>query len=238
MEAGQTAREGLRPNPFGPDPGEPLQLEFPATNKLQSRRARVARRKRYEIPERLVFGAGDFDLTVPDEGREPPKLYTRDGTTLKPATECEIFMNSEALLVKRFRRGMPIERYPKLLRRMLQENIGSHRRVAFFAFYLDSKGCLIQMAELFRGTISDFRGYIKEVMRHAMECDATQVLCARTDPDGHAEPNETDMGFAKRLRVTFDLFDMLLTDYVIVGMTITSFVRRGYFTDEAMRGYD
>jgi len=220
-----------------PAPDAPIQLQIPSIPALPAPRRRTRHRKAFWIPEHLVFGIEDDDFTALDERAYPPVLYTHDGNTLHPATERDIFTSAEALLLRRFRRGVPIAHYPRLLKRMLQSSLGRNRRSAFFAFYLDDRGCLIQMAELFRGTTGEVHMYPKEVVRHALNCDASQVLCARTDPSGRAEPTEWDAGCAKRLRYTFQKIDMLLVDYVVVGKTMTSLAEQGCFRPEAMRMY-
>ncbi len=119
MELGQISCAQSQAATPVPAPDAPIQLQIPSMPALPAPRRRTRHRKAFWIPVHLMFGIEDDDFTALDEHAYPPVLYTHDGTTLHPATERDIFTSAEALLLRRFRRGVPIAHYPRLLKRML-----------------------------------------------------------------------------------------------------------------------
>jgi DNA repair protein RadC len=71
--------------------------------------------------------------------------------------------------------------------------------------------------------------HTKEVLRAALACDAEKVVCARTSPDGTWEPTAADVATALRLRKAFQMMDMEMVDYYVVGERMSSLEARGCF---------
>jgi DNA repair protein RadC len=97
----------------------------------------------------------------------------------------------------------------------------------FLALFVTRDEMLIQVAELFRGTSSYVDISPKEVVRAAMDCAAEGVICVRTDARGKSEATAHDISTAQWLRKLFDVLEMPLMDYIVVGKGMTSLKRKG-----------
>src|SRR6185369_17722685 len=104
---------------------------------------------------------------------------------------------------------------------------GCQQCCVFLAFFVTRDELLIQVAELFRGTSSCADISPKEVARAAMACEAEGVICVRTDARGKSEPTPHDISTAQWLRKLFDVMEMPLMDYIVVGKRMTSLKSKG-----------
>jgi DNA repair protein RadC len=60
-----------------------------------------------------------------------------------------------------------------------------------------------------------------------MACEAEVVICVRTDARGKSAPTEHDVSTARWLRKLFEVLDVPLRDYIVVGKGMVSLRDRG-----------
>lgn len=172
-------------------------------------------------------------------GAALPALYARaslpavtanaagDVDTFTPADASLILESAVAILHHRLRRGVKILRDPTLLIRFLQLRLVSQSRAVFAIFLLDRYQQLIRFAELFHGQGSMVTVHPREVVRDALACNAEQILCVRSDPQGDDQPTPADAEDALRVTRAMNLLHIPVLDYVIVGRSVTSLRARG-----------
>jgi DNA repair protein RadC len=98
----------------------------------------------------------------------------------------------------------------------------------FVVLLLDSQLRLMQSQELFRGTVSQAAVYPREVVRQAMQCNASAVIVAHNHPSGVAEPSAGDLSLTRSLAQALALLDIRLLDHLIVaGPQVVSLAQRG-----------
>jgi DNA repair protein RadC len=207
-----------------------MQLELPAMPPRLERKPSRSRHKRIPPPVHLM---ADIEATggYRPKGEDTslaPVLYAQDAACgFRRATNREIFVSAHELFKQRFRAGLPVTTYPELLRSFLQTKIGAQQCCVFLALFVTRDELLIQVAELFRGT----SGYVnispKEVARAAMACEAEGVICVRTDARGKSEPTEHDVSTARWLRKLFEVLEVPLRDYIVVGKGMVSLRAKG-----------
>ena|GEM_PF-861778 len=168
-----------------------------------------------------------------------PPLYTRTslpdctgdsahhGESFIPADPTLIIESATALLQHRLRRGVRILGDPNLLLRFLQLRLVSQPRPVFAVFFLDRHQRLIRFTEIFHGQNEIVLVRPREVVRDALECNAEQILCVRSDPQGDHQPTSADMEDARRITRAMHLLQIPVLDYVIVGKSVTSLRARG-----------
>jgi len=149
---------------------------------------------------------------------------------LGPARYCQ-FQAAMELARRYFReslsRGKPLEN-PQATRRYLTACLKHRRREVFVALYLDNQHRIINLEELFLGTIDGASVYPRVVAEKALRCDAAALIVAHNHPSGVAEPSAADQAITRRLRDALGLFDIRLLDHLIIGDgAITSFAERG-----------
>lgn len=85
------------------------------------------------------------------------------------------------------------------------------------ALYLDTKGHLLHVQELFVGTLNESTVHPREVFRQALNVSANTVLLAHNHPSGDARPSQADLDFTSRLIAVGQTMGIPLMDHVIVS---------------------
>lgn len=118
---------------------------------------------------------------------------------------------------------------PVLTRNYLQVQLRSEAREIFAALFLDSQHRVLSFERLFTGTIDGATVYPREVVKHALRCNAAALIVAHNHPSGVAEPSQSDRRITERLRESLALVDVRLIDHVVVGANdCVSFSERGW----------
>lgn len=92
----------------------------------------------------------------------------------------------------------------------------NHREV-FAVMLLDTRHRLIELIELFFGTISSASVHPREVAKAALEKNASSVIVAHNHPSGSAEPSRADILITKRLKSALEIIDVKLLDHFAIG---------------------
>ena len=144
-------------------------------------------------------------------------LYVQDrGRRYSQATEGQIVEAARKLVDKRVRRGTSF-RDPSVARGYFRDKLAGLEREVFAAAFLDSRHRLIDYAELFYGTINGAEVHPREVVRHALICNAAAVVAVHNHPSGVVEPSAADRAVTARLKQALSLVDVRLLDHIIVG---------------------
>jgi DNA repair protein RadC len=117
---------------------------------------------------------------------------------------------------------------PKAMSDMLRLRIGDREREVFCVVYLDSQHSLINVEELFYGTIDGAAVYPREVAKSALAHNAAAVCLGHNHPSGVADPSAADKRITERLKDALALLDIRVLDHIIVGPKDTySFAENG-----------
>lgn len=106
--------------------------------------------------------------------------------------------------------------------------VGGREHEEFGVLWLDSRHKLIDAEVLFRGTIDGASVYPREVVKRALEVNASAVILTHNHPSGLAEPSEADRNITLKLAKALTLVEIRLIDHVIVTNTAhVSLAERG-----------
>lgn len=101
-------------------------------------------------------------------------------------------------------------------------------REIFSVMFMDSQIRLISYEELFLGTVDASAVYPREVVKRALELNASAVVFAHNHPSGSVEPSRADREITERLTDILSIVDVRVLDHIIVGgLNTTSFAERG-----------
>jgi DNA repair protein RadC len=106
---------------------------------------------------------------------------------------------------------------PEAVKHYLQLHLARKPHEVFAVLFLDSQHRLIEMAELFRGTLTQTSVYPREVVKHALRCDAAAVVLAHNHPSGTVQPSRADEAVTQTLKAALALVDVRVLDHVIVA---------------------
>ena len=98
----------------------------------------------------------------------------------------------------------------------------------FEVAFLTSQHRLIECETMFRGTINQAPVFPREIVRRALELNASAILLAHNHPSGIAEPSQADRNITERICEAAKLLDIRVLDHFIVGGINTySFAEHG-----------
>lgn len=99
---------------------------------------------------------------------------------------------------------------------------------SFVVLYLDSQNCLIEVEELFRGTLTQTSVYPREVVKSALRFNAAAVMLSHNHPSGSVTPSRADEHLTQTLKAALALVDVRVLDHlVIAGNNSLSFAETG-----------
>ena len=98
----------------------------------------------------------------------------------------------------------------------------------FAVLFLDAQHQLIEMEEMFRGSLTQTSVYPREVVKRALAHNAAAVVLAHNHPSGVAEPSRADECLTQTLKSALALVDIRVLDHLVIGRgDVISFAERG-----------
>ena len=92
-------------------------------------------------------------------------------------------------------------------------------REQFRVLFLDRKNALLADEVLSEGTIDEAAIYPREVVRRALELDATALILVHNHPSGDPSPSRADVTMTKHLVDACGRIGIKIHDHIIVGRT-------------------
>lgn len=120
------------------------------------------------------------------------------------------------ILAARHRRGRAI-RSPADTEAYLRLRMADLPAERFGCLYLDNRHRVLELRELFHGTIDGTSVYPRVVVQQALEVNAAAVILFHNHPSGVAEPSQADERITRRLRAALELIDVRVLDHYIVA---------------------
>lgn len=104
----------------------------------------------------------------------------------------------------------------------------------FFGLMLvDTQNNLIEVRELYQGNVSSVDIQPRELVKAALQSNATGALMFHNHPSGNPYPSNADLRFTREAEKALALVGVKVLDHVIVGgASAISLVEKGLFTPE------
>lgn len=94
----------------------------------------------------------------------------------------------------------------------------SHRETEQFrVLFLDRKNVLIADEAQAEGTVDHVPVYPREIMRRALELNASALILVHNHPSGDPTPSEVDIIMTQAIRTAADALSITLHDHIVVG---------------------
>lgn len=106
---------------------------------------------------------------------------------------------------------------PERTKNLLRLKLELLEHEVFVVVFLDTRHYLIEIRELFHGTIDVASVYPREVVKAALNVNAAAVIFAHNHPSGTSTPSEADRRLTKRLREALALVDIRTLDHIVIG---------------------
>lgn len=106
---------------------------------------------------------------------------------------------------------------PQQTRSFLRLLIGDRINEVFGCVYVDNQHRVIDVAELFQGTIDGASVYPRVVVQEALRVNAAAVMFYHNHPSGVAEPSQADRTLTTKLAEALKLVDIKVLDHFVVS---------------------
>ena len=117
---------------------------------------------------------------------------------------------------------------PQAVRDYLRLKLQGRPHEVFVGVFLDAQNRVLEIEELFRGTLTQTSVFPREIVKQALHHNAAAVIFAHNHPSGVAEPSRADEALTQTLKHTLALVDVKVLDHFVVGGdSAMSFAERG-----------
>jgi DNA repair protein RadC len=142
-------------------------------------------------------------------------------------SEDKIIARALRILDARIRSGSVLSS-PQAVRDYLRLVLSGKEHEVFVVIFLDAQNRVLEVEEMFRGTLTQTSVYPREVVKAALKHNAAAVIFAHPHPSGIAEPSRSDESLTQALKQALALVDCKVLDHFVVGAgAAMSFAERG-----------
>lgn len=121
------------------------------------------------------------------------------------------------ILEDKHKPGSEVLRSPELTGKYLRMKLADLKYEVFGVLMLDNRHRVLEVTELFRGTIDGCAVYPREVVKAALQCNAAAMILYHNHPSGINEPSQADISLTKRLKEALGMVDIRVLDHMIVS---------------------
>jgi len=91
------------------------------------------------------------------------------------------------------------------------------KKEVFKVIFLDGKNQIIEIEDLFEGTLNTSSIYHREVIKSAIKNNSVSLIFAHNHPSGNPEPSQSDKDVTEDLVFTGNLMQIKVLDHIIIG---------------------
>ncbi len=110
----------------------------------------------------------------------------------------------------------------------LRHNLRDKSQELFMVIYLNGRNQILKMETLFEGTLNTSAVYPREVVKKALENDASALVLVHNHPSGNPSPSQDDLTITKKIKEAARTIDIYIHDHLIIaGNDVYSFADHG-----------
>ena len=145
----------------------------------------------------------------------------------RTATADEVLSQAWAVLAERVKPGVTLSS-PTDVKDYLRLEIGMLEHEVFCVVFLDAQHRVIELQQMFRGSVTQTSVYPREVVKQSLALNASSCVLAHNHPSGAAEPSRADELLTQTLAAALKLVDVRVLDHLVVtANAVVSFAERG-----------
>ena len=133
-----------------------------------------------------------------------------------PVSETKILAAAEDILFRRLERQGEI-RNPKDSEHFLRMRLGALLHEEFHILWLDNRHRILACQKLFTGTVDGASVHLREVVRAALQVNASAAILSHNHPSGVPEPSGADSAITGELKQALQLVGVRILDHIIVS---------------------
>ena len=160
--------------------------------------------------------------------RSANELLVRDvDGQYRAASAEEVLSQAWGVLAERIKPGVVLSS-PQEVKDFLRLAIGLLEYEVFCVVFLDAQHRVIELRQMFRGTVTQTSVYPREVIKESLQLNAAAVILAHNHPSGTPEPSRADEYLTQTLKTALQMVDVRVLDHlVITANAVVSFAERG-----------
>ncbi len=171
----------------------------------------------------LRFGSLTRILTA-----TPEQFCSQDGLGLAKYVQLQAMLELSQRHLREQLEDRDVLTSSELTRQYLRARLGKYEHEVFACLFLDNQHRVVNLEELFSGTIDGAAVYPREVVKRCLHNNAAAVIFAHNHPSGIAEPSQADVSITQRLKIALNTIDVRVLDHIVVGgRDVVSFAERG-----------
>lgn len=143
------------------------------------------------------------------------------------ASADEVLSQAWGVLADRVKPGVSLLT-PQAVKDYLRLEIGMLEHEVFCVVFLDAQHRVIELRQMFRGTVTQTSVYPREVVKESLQLNAASVILAHNHPSGVPEPSRADELVTQKLTAALMMVDVRVLDHLVVtANAVVSFAERG-----------
>jgi DNA repair protein RadC len=172
------------------------------------------RRDMKPLAKRLIAAFGDFNRVV---SAPPARLREVEGCGEAAIHQLKLAEAAAHRLARARALGKPaLSSWSAVMDYC--KTVMAHREVEqFHLLFLDRKNVLIADEAQTRGTVDAAPVYPREVVKRALELNASALILAHNHPSGDPTPSEADIAMTRRLNEALKTVGVTLHDHLVIG---------------------
>ena len=166
------------------------------------------------LARRLIENFGDFNRVVT---ASPMRLQQIEGVGPAVVLELKLVEASAQRLARAKIMHRPVLSGWQTLLDYCHTAMAHHEIEQFRVLYLDRKNVLIADEEQARGTVDHVPVYPREIIRRALELNASALILVHNHPSGYPTPSDSDITMTARIMHAAEAMGITLHDHLIIG---------------------
>lgn len=99
----------------------------------------------------------------------------------------------------------------------LRHNLKNKKQEIFSVIYLNGRNEIIEMEELFQGTLTASVVYPREVIKKVLKMNAAALIFVQNHPSGNLNPSDEDIAITDKLKEAAATIDVKVHDHIIIA---------------------
>jgi DNA repair protein RadC len=99
----------------------------------------------------------------------------------------------------------------------LYHTLRDAKKEKFKAIFLDAKNQIIEERTIFEGTVDTSAVYPREIVKKALQYNASALIFVHNHPSGDPDPSENDKEITKELVFASNTMQLKVLDHIIIG---------------------
>lgn len=87
----------------------------------------------------------------------------------------------------------------------------------FKVIYLNGQNQILNIEDIFKGTITHSHIYTREIIKSALRNSATSIVCVHNHPSGNSNPSDADIEITQKIKNSCETIGIVFQDHIIIG---------------------